>query len=440
MKGKTMAAGIARRGFFGQAAATGAALSAASPASAAWTRAKRKLPADKLGVGVIGVANRGAANLDGVSGENIVALCDVDTNYLAAAAARFPSARPYTDYRKMLEQPGLDAVVISAPDHVHAPAASIALQFGLHVYCEKPLTHSVHEARVLAQLAKKHRRATQLGTQIHAEDNYRRVVEVVQADAIGTIREVHVWCGGGHTSDGRPKEQPPVPETLYWDQWLAPAPYRPYHPVYVPFNWRGWWDFGSGTLGDMACHHMDLPYWALDLRHPSRVEAEGPAVHPECCPVWLIVRYDYPARGAKPPVRLTWYNGDRRPPQFAQGLLPEWGNGTLFVGDKGMLLADYGRYALLPERDFAGFVLPAQSIPKSTGHYNEWIDACKTGSPTTCNFDYSGALTEAVLLGNVAYRLGKALDWDASRLRATNAPEADALIRKPYRDGWGLAG
>lgn len=395
-------------------------------------------PNEKLNIGIIGVANRGADNLRGVSSQNIVALCDVDDTYLQSAAANYPQAKVYNDFRKMLEQKGLDAVVISTADHTHAPAAAMALRAGLHVYCEKPLTHTVYEARVLAELAKEHKRATQMGTQIHAGSNYRRVVELVQSGAIGTVREVHVWCGGGYSGGDRPKETPDVPAHLHWDLWLGPAPERPYHPAYVPFHWRGWWDFGNGTLGDMACHHMDLPTWALKLRYPLTVEAEGPPVHPESCPPWLIVRYEYPQRENLPPVRLTWYNGDKRPSYFAEGKLPEWGNGTLFVGEKGMLLADYDRHVLLPEKDFVGLTPPKPSIPESIGHYNEWIEACKNGAPTTCNFDYAGALTEAVLLGNVAYRTGQKLTWDPVHLKATNCPEADRYLRREYRKGWTL--
>ncbi|MDF2439766.1 MAG: hypothetical protein JWN98_750, partial [Abditibacteriota bacterium] len=264
-------------------------------------------------------------------------------------------------------------------------------------------------------------------------------VELIKSGAIGTVKEVHVWCDKVWSAAGpRPTETPAVPANLNWDLWLGPAPYRPYHPAYAPGNWRGWWDFGGGTLGDMACHHMDLPHWALDLRHPLTVEAEGPPVNAETTPEWLVVRYGYAARGAQPPVNLTWYQGGRRPSQFAQDLLPQWGDGNLFVGSKGMLLADYGRYALLPEKEFADFKAPEPFIPDSIGHHLEWIEACKTGGPTTCNFDYSGALTETVLLGNVAYRAQCKLEWDSARLKATNCPQAERFLRREYRKGWQL--
>lgn len=397
-------------------------------------------PNEKLNVAVIGVAGRGAANLGGVASENIVALCDVDKNNLAAAAKRFPQAKLYGDFRKMLPEIAqqIDAVVVSTPDHTHALPGVMALKMGKHCYCEKPLTHCVYEARLMADLAKTNRLATQMGTQIHAEDNYRRVVELVQSGAIGPIREVHVWSAASYQGGKRPTETPSVPANLDWDLWLGPAQFRPYHPAYAPFRWRGWADFGNGGLGDFFCHYTDLAFWALKLRYPTTVAAEGPAIDPDSCPPWLIVRYEFPQRENLPPVQLTWYDGGKRPPIQKEQKLPDWGSGVLFVGEQGMIQADYGRRVLLPEAKFAGFQAPPQTIPKSVGHHREWIEACKTGSPTTCNFDYSGPLTEAALLGTVAYRTGEKLQWDAANLKATNCPAADKYIRKTYRDGWML--
>ncbi len=400
--------------------------------------ARTRSPNEKLGMAIIGVAGQGEYNLNNVTHEVIVALCDVDEPRAAAARTRFPNAKFYVDFRRILDRNDIDAVVVATPDHTHAPASMMALKAGKHVYCEKPLTHSVYEARKVAEMATKMKLATQMGTQIHAGGNYRRVVELIKSGAIGPVREAHCWCGGGYSGGDRPKDTPPVPAGLHWDLWLGPAPFRPYHTAYAPFHWRGWWDFGSGTLGDLACHHMDLPYWALDLSHPLTVEAEGPPVHPESAPVKLTVRYEYPARGSLPPVKLTWWNGDNnRPPQFAEGKLQEWGNGTLFVGEKGMLLADYDKHVLFPKKDFEGFKPPAPFIPDSIGHHKEWTEACKTGKPTTCNFTYSGALTEAVLLGNVAYRSGKKLQWDPKKF-TTNDPDADKFLRREYRQGWTL--
>ena len=366
-------------------------------------------------------------------------LCDVDDRSLKKAFARFPAANRYRDFRKLVDQKDVDAVVVSTPDHTHAVATVAALEAGKHAYCEKPLAHSVEEVRVMRESARKNRRVTQMGTQIHAGGNYRRVVELIQADAIGPVRECHVWCGKSWGGGDRPKERPPVPEYLAYDLWLGPAAYRPYHPVYLPGNWRRWWDFGGGTLADMGCHYMDLAFWALKLRYPTSVEARGPEVHPETAPLWLIVDWEFPEREKMPACKLSWYDGGKRPELFREeGKLPNWGNGVLFVGDKGMLIADYGRYKLLPEKDFSDFKPPAPFIPNSIGHHSEWISACKEEGSTTCNFDYSGALAETVLLGTAAYRAGKKLDWNGEALEVTNAPEAMRFIRSKYREGWSL--
>ena len=395
-------------------------------------------PNEKLKIGVIGTSGRAAGNIEGVQGEDIVAVCDIDDNLLEQAKGRFPRAKAFADFREMLEAGGLDAVVVSTADHVHAPATAMALRLGKHVYCEKPLTHSVFEARTVAELAARAKVATQMGTQIHAEDNYRRVVELIRSGAIGPVRECFVWCGKSWSGGDRPAGTPPVPKGLHWDLWVGPAPMRPYNPAYLPANWRRWWDFGLGTLGDMACHYMDLPFWALDLKHPTSVKSEGPPVHPEGTPTWMHVTYEFPGRGdAMPPVKLHWCDGSKRPDILAEKKI-DWGDGVLFVGDKGMLLADYGRRVLMPEAEFKGFKPPEKSIPDSIGHHAEWIAACKDGRPTTCNFAYSGALTETVLLGNVAYRTGKTLAWDGATAKATNCPEADVFLRREYRKGWVL--
>jgi predicted dehydrogenase len=297
---------------------------------------------------------------------------------------------------------------------------------------------------VVAETAAKQQRVTQMGIQIHnqMDNNYRRVVELVQSGAIGPVREVHIWCnrggGRGRGNADRPKETPPVPAGLHWDLWLGPAPYRPYHSVYVPGRWRGWWDFGGGTLADMGCHYTDLAFWALKLRHPEKIAAEGPPAHPETAASWLIVHYEYPARGELPPVKLTWYDGGKLPAQFTEWQVPTWNAGVLFVGSKGMLAANYPDHKLLPEKQYADFQRPKPFIPNSIGHHKEWVEACKTGGPTTCNFDYSGALAEAVQLGVVAYRLGKPLTWDAKNLQAVNEPGAERFLRKEYRKGWTL--
>lgn len=405
-------------------------------------------PNAKLNVGFVGVANRAAANLEEVAREtalvNVVALCDVDEKFLAAAKAKHASARTYADFRHLIDQKDIDAVVVSTPDHTHAVACAAALRTGRHVYCEKPLTRTVSEARAVAELARQHRRVTQLGTQIHAMSNYRRVVELIQSKAIGLVREVHVWVGAVYGGMERPTDTPPVPPGFNWDLWLGPVEPRPYHPDYAPFKWRNWWAFGGGSLADFGCHFMDLPHWALGLRHPLSAEpVDGPPVHPESTPPWAIVRYQYPARPSAagetlPPVTLTWYHGGKQPAMLSAEQAEYFRSGVMFVGERGNLLADYTRRQLLPEQDFVGFKPPAPTIPDSIGHHKEWLEAIRSGGPTTCNFDYSGALTEAALLGNVAYRRGRKIEWDAAKLIAVNDREAAAYIQHRYRPGWTL--
>ncbi len=413
------------------------------------SRSVRSAPAnEKLNIAGIGVGGRGAADINGVASENIIALCDTDEKRSAQTFQRFPKAKRYKDFRKMFDElhSQIDAVVIGTPDHTHAPAGMTAMKLGKHCYCEKPLTHDVYEARMMATIAREKNLVTQMGTQIHAGGNYRRVVELIWKGAIGAVREVHVWLGAKFSGPPKPTDmsQPdaptefyPVPETLDWDLWLGPASYRPYNPTYAPFGWRYWWNFANGQLGDFFCHYCDLAFWALKLRHPISVAAEGP-VHPESTARWTIARQEYPARGDLPPVSLTWYNGGGYPAMVKEKKIPQWGNAVLFIGSKGMLIADYGKHKLLPEEKFADFQRPEPFIPDSIGHHREWIEACKTGGPTTCNFDYSGALTEAALLCNVALRTGKKLTWDARTLKAVGCPEADKFIRRKYRAGWTL--
>lgn len=404
---------------------------------------------EKVNVGFIGVANRAADNLSEISKladlVNVVALCDVDDKYLDQVREKHPGARTYNDFRRLLDQKDIDAVVVSTPDHTHAVAAAAALHTGRHVYCEKPLTRTISECRIVGDLARKTKLKTQLGTQIHAGDNYRRVVELVQSGAIGPVREVHVWVSASYGGMNKPVDKPPIPPGLHWDLWLGPVGPFDYHPDYAPFRWRNWWAFGGGSLADFGCHFMDLPHWALDLRHPSCAEPlAGPPVHPDSTPPWAIVRYEYPPRSAtaerpaQPGVVLTWYHGGKQPSLLDEEQAKYFRSGVLFSGEKGILLADYTRRQLLPEKRFAGFQPPAPSIPKSIGHHREWIAAIRSGGSTTCNFDYSGALTEAALLGNVAYRLGRKIVWDAAKLCAVGCPEADRFIQHQYRKGWRL--
>jgi len=410
---------------------------------------------NRLNIAIIGCGGRGAANLAGVSGENIVALCDVNAAAVNAAAVKFPKARRSADFRRLFEhQREFDAVVVSTCEHTHAFATMLALRNNKHVYCEKPLTWNIYEARRVREAAANAKVATQMGIQIHATENYRRVVELVQSGAIGAVREVHVWVSRAWglqsaeaakqhrdivTVSARPKEAQPVPAGLDWDLWVGPAPERPFHSVYVPGpKWYRWWDFGNGTMSDLGSHWIDLPFWALRLRSPLTVEATGPAPHRELAPASMSATYEYGPRGDMPAVRLTWHQGENKPDIWRKNGIPRWDSGVLFIGARGMILSDYGRHVLLPEKDFANFQRPAPTLPRSPGHYAEWIRGCKTGQPTSADFQYSGWLTEANHLGNVAFRVGKKLEWDAENLRCTNAPEANPFIRREYRKGWEL--
>ena len=442
---------LTRRTFL-QGAATAAGGLFAAPAIVRGTNLN-----EKLNIAIVGCGGRGAANLAGVSSENIVALVDVNDAAVQAAGAKHPQARKLNDFRKLYDHASeFDAVVVSTCEHTHAYATLPALKLKKHVYCEKPLTYNIHEARVIREAAAQAGVATQMGTQIHAEENYRRVVELVQAGAIGPVREAHVWVsrawGWQPTEEeakrhgdivllrDRPTETQPVPAGLNWDLWLGPAPERPFHGTYVPGpKWYRWWDFGNGTMSDLGSHWIDLPFWALNLKAPLTVEAKGPPVHAELAPASMQVRYEYGSRGELPPLSLTWYQGTEKPERWTAGEIPRWDSGVLFVGDGGMILSDYSRHLLLPENKFEGFVRPEATIPKSKGHYAEWIHACKTGAPTTCHFEYAGWLTEANHLGNVAFRAGKKLEWNPELMRATNCPEADRFIRREPRRGWSLS-
>ncbi len=438
---------VNRRQFLRNASAATAVLAVAPWAPARAAGPRRISPNEKLNLGVIGVAGRGGDNLDGVKGQNIVALCDVDRTRLGAAAARFPGAATFTDYRRLLDRKDLDGVVVSTPDHTHAIIAIAGMQSGRHVYCEKPLTHTISELRRLTEVARKTGLVTQTGNQIHSGSNYRRVVELIQSGAIGKVAEVHHWAGSAWDTHPLPKAEP-VPATLDYDQWIGPVIHRPYSSEWVPFNWRRWWHFGGGTLGDFVCHHTDLGMWALGLGTPSVIEAEGPPPDAECAPTWLQVRYQFAATKTTPATTMHWYSGEKRPRIAGVPDLSKWGGGTLFVGDKGMLLADYGRHVLLPEEKFKGSTPPPKTLADSVGHHEEWIRAVRgenlalpqfakwgrTNSP----FAYGALLSELGMLGNIAYRTGKRIEWDPVRLRARNVPEADRLIHHEYRPGWKL--
>src|SRR5262245_31343424 len=435
---------VSRRKFMSASAAAAGALTLGAYVNPAAAQ-QSKSPSERLRIAGVGTTGRAAEDLKEVSSQDIVALADVDDNNMAKGSQRYPETRKYRDFRVMLEKEAgnIDAVVVGTADHTHAPAAAMALRLGKHVYCEKPLTHTVFECRTLSNLAKEKKLVTQMGTQIHAGDNYRRVVELIKAGAIGKVTECHVWVTAAY-SGAKFTMGKPAPEGLDWNLWLGPAPERPYSEGVHPFQWRKFWDYGTGALGDFGCHFMDLCHWALDLRAPTVVEAEGPPVDAVSCPAWCIARYEYPARGDQPPVKLSWYDSGKQPELAStiqldgKPLGQVFQRAQLFIGSEGMLVSDYTRHRLMPAEKFADYKPPTQTIPASIGHHREWVEAIKTGGTTTCNFDYSGALTEAVLLGTVAYRSGKRIEWDAENLKVKNSPAAQQLIHKEYRKGWVL--
>jgi predicted dehydrogenase len=412
---------------------------------------RRPGPNDRLNVAIIGAGGRGAGNLGSIAPtENIVALCDVDENRAAASYRRFPQVAKYQDFRVMLDkQRDIDAVVVSTPDHQHAVASAAAIRLGKHVYCEKPLTHDVWEARQLRELATKHRVATQMGNNGTAHSSLRTSVEIVRSGAIGDVRVVHIWTNRPiwpQNITQRPKGEE-VPKTLNWDMWLGTAPQRPYNHAYVPFAWRGWWDFGTGAIGDMACHTMNMPYMALNLGAPTSIVADlATPLNPETAPLGCTVTYEFPGRrnlppgqGELPACRLLWYERRTPPMELFMGEKPNV-SGSLLVGTKGTLYSpgDNGNArVLLPRDSFRDYQTPKPTLPRSPGHHAEWIRACKGGPAAMSNFDYSGPLTEMALLANVAIRAGERVTWDAVHLRATPAV-AQRYIRREYRQGWTL--
>ncbi|MBN1845530.1 MAG: Gfo/Idh/MocA family oxidoreductase [Sedimentisphaerales bacterium] len=404
-------------------------------------------PNEKLNIAVIGVGGRGQASIKGVKEENIVALCDVNEKHLAEAVKQFPEAETYFDWRKCLEQKNLDAVICATTDHTHAFVNVWAMNRGLHVYSEKPLANCVHEARVVREtyLKNKDKLATQMGTQIHASDNYRRMVELVRGGAIGVPKKAQIWCsrlpaGGEYLPDAGP-----APDYMHWDLWIGPSPEHPFNPGYLEncLTWNLYWDFGSGQIGDMGSHMIDMAYWTLDLRFPTTCEAKGTPVSSDTCPQWLTAEWDHPANDWRPAVKVEWYDGGKKPGVPSKVFhRDEMFKGIIITGDQGWLVADYDYRILMLKGDMTHYhsPQPADLIPPSAGQHQEWINGCKNGTPTLCNFDYSGALIEHNLLALVAYRVGQPLEWEAENLKATNCPEADKYIYKTYREGWTLNG
>ena len=425
---------------------------------------------EKLNLAFVGVWGQARETMGNMRSENFYALCDVDSKRLGMAAQRYPGAKHYADYRKMLEElDQIDAVIVSTPDHSHAPASLQAMRMKKHCYCEKPLAHEVIEARRMAEVAAENNLATQLGTQPNAYANYYETEEIVKSGAIGKVKEVHVWTCTGNTTGyvqgvggrrdvgiplgigwGQPANQtlPPagqtIPQELNWDLWLGPAKQTEYHECYVPANWRRWWNFGSGQLGDFGCHYMNLPIRTLQLLNAKTVKAQGPAVNAYACPEWLRVQYTFQSANefAAPGITLNWYDG-KSIPEIAKLLeehkIPFRGNGILFVGTEGDLFANYNEHTLYPETKYADYKTPEPFIPRSIGHYKEFLEACRQDKPELCRipFSYGGRLTETVLLGIVAYRSGEAFEWDPENFRTTSAA-ANALLERPYRDGWTL--
>jgi predicted dehydrogenase len=411
-------------------------------------------PSERLNVACIGVGGRGGASVNACAGENIVALCDVDQRRAGDTWAKFPKAKRYQDFRRMFDEMAgqIDAVTVATPDHTHAVAVLRAIKERKHVFCEKPLAHSVAEVRAIQTAARQYGVATQLGNQGHSSNSIRRFYQMIRSGAIGTVREVHAWCGSNYSKVQEldaAKQAMPVPEGLNWDLWLGPAPYRPYNACYLPGKWRGWLAFGTGVIGDWVCHVVDPIFWALDLAAPTSVQAQvfdyDPKQHAETCPPGTIVTYQFPATGRRPAVRLIWYDGTCRPeppPELGKEKLPNIG--ALIVGDKGKILhGSHGaaQCRIIPDERMEEYRQTEQPspIPKSPGHHAEWLRACKGGPPATATFDYGGPLTEIALLGIIAFRFpGSPLEWDAARMRFTNHAEANQYLSRAYRPGWSL--
>jgi predicted dehydrogenase len=418
-------------------------------------------PNERVSIACIGVGGKGASDSNHAANHgDIVAICDMDDERLGKKAEQFSKAKRYNDYRKLFDEMGgqIDAVTVSVPDHHHAPASVMAMRIGKHVYCQKPLTHSVWEARLMRETARKFGVQTQMGNQGTAADGFRAGVELIQSGVVGDIREVHVWTNRPfkywkQAPDivARPKESPPVPSHVHWDLFLGPAPVRAYHPIYHPHDWRGWWDFGTGSLGDMACHTTNLVFKGLRLALPTRVSAISGEINPETYPAWATITYEFPARDNLPPVKLTWYegakDGNRNLPDLdllqGEEASP---SGALLIGDKGAIFtpSDYGfEQVLLPRNQFTDFRRPEPSLERLGSQVNcddnqkrEWVRAILGGPAPQSSFEYASRLTESMLLGNVAVRVGKALEYDGDTGCVTNCPDAAPHLDPEKRDGW----
>ena len=448
-----MTSQLNRRQYIEQTASVSAAMFALGTSPLA-VSAERDRSA-KLNLAFIGIGRRGEVNLKAMAEENIVAICDVDDKRLDVIGSKFSEARKYVDFRKLFqEEKILDGVVISTPDHLHAPAAMMAMNRGLNVYCEKPLTRTVGEARLVTETAARTKVITQMGTDSQGKQGFVETIELIEAGAIGDVREVHVWTNRPAWPQGqeRPLGQDPVPTTLNWDLWLGPAPVRPFKmeysdggfvgsSVYHPFVWRGWWDFGCGALGDMAAHLMNVAFRALRLGAPSSIEAESSGMTLEAFPSWSIIRFEFPAAGKRPAVNVIWYDGGKKPSAKLFDEVTVGESGYLFVGDKGKIYGGDKRTdaepLLLPAKTFAGYQRPTPTLPRYAEVHADWIRAIKEGSTVTvCPFSYGGPLTEAFLLGNIALKVGKKIEWDPMAFKVTNCPEANQYLQPVNRAGW----
>jgi len=408
-------------------------------------------PSDKLNIACVGAGGKGASDIQTLSTENLVAFCDVYDVRAAETYKAFPEVKRYKDFRKMLDEndSDIDAVTVTTPDHTHAVIAMTAIRMGKHVFVQKPLTHTVYEARMLTEAAKEEEIITQMGNQGHAGEGARLINEWIWDGAIGDVYEVHTWTNRPIWPQNieRPDAIPSLPPTLDWNKWLGPAPWRPYHPAYVPFSWRGWWDFGTGALGDMGAHIIDHPFWALDLGYPDTIQATSTSFNKETYPLASVITYNFPARGEKPPVKLKWFDGGIMPPR-PEELEPgrqmgEKGGGVIFIGTRGKLMCSvYGQSPrLIPETKMKEYQRPEKTILRSPGIHEEWVAACKGEGETTSNFDYAGKMTEMMLLGNVATKVqdkNTILQWDGPNMRFTNLEEANQYLHMEYRQGWTL--
>ena len=439
-----MTRGNTRREFIKTTAVIGAGYFATAGVSAAESNS----PNEKVNIASIGVGGKGDSDSrDAGNLGNLVAICDIDENRLNQKASKYPKAHKFTDYRKMLDEldKTIDAVTVSTPDHTHASASLKAMRMGKHCFTQKPLTHTIEEARKLGEVAREMKVATQMGNQGTAENSLREAAAVIKSGVLGPIKEVHVWTNRPVWPQGldRPADSPETPSFVHWDLWLGPAPKRPFHPAYHPFKWRGWWDFGTGALGDMACHTLNMPFMALNLRDPISVQAETSGHNKETYPAWSVIDFQFPERDGRGPVMFVWYDGGKRPDESLLQGSPMQSSGALIIGEKGTLYAP-GDYA---ERGMTlhGVDRPKVEWVRSPGHFEEWIRAIKTGEQAMSNFpDYAGPLTETILLGNLAVWAaaapgkGKLIEWDAKALNATNAPEVMHIVKKEYPEGFGI--